>query len=857
MQVGSKDTLLPPAAENMPPDDTFPAQCQEDLDALVGYLHKINVDSLKPLKPVLQVRKVLLTGASGFLGRCLVEQLIRTYEDKSDKIHVYCLIQADNEEHGIMQMRKALQDAELWGDDLAPCIHVLPANLHEDRFGLGDEQWKMLLSEMDAVYHLSAGLQLAAPYETIRLSNTASFQRVLEVCTTWRMKHLFYASTMAIFPQYFCHFGGEFAGMPIIQDGHPEVALMKRHFPPWVMGYPWATVVAERVTLEAGRLIGIGVACFRIPEANIHSKTGYTEPEDAATLMQQAILQVRMSPPGAMRAMATNPIDSVVDLMCKITLNPERKNQIYHVVNPHVQYIRTEPWPAWFALTGHCVREVAYQEFKAAHEAIGDASAITEFWPLLDHFEEYWFTAVNEHTGRSWPISVGTVIEDTPNHPGWPDPLEMVGTSWGWIHRHTDLWPYDTKWMNVVHLPELHIQEAVQLIFKYELDHKVVLPAHAREGWQRLILDMESQNRPFFCAPGLFIQMHHNMSSRIQLFRFLKHFPEIKEELIEKPVFVIGLNRTGTTFLHRLIDATGVFQSPRGYDQIVVLKEELDVTAPDFNEERRLLWREMMGVVEREWVAKGVHDLGDDEPEEDWGPFDMAFNSLSYDVLHDLPDYVAWLDQQPLTEVYAEHKLWVQFLQWVRRKRAQAAGKDPDEVLTLARRRWVFKMPFHLRTLPALMRTYPDAAFVHTHRDLQKVVPSWCHLVQVAREAAKTCPLPLDLTHVGSVHLRILADMLQRSCVFREGRPDLAPRICDVQYNDLVANPKRTVYAILRHLGVALDEGVRDHLAVYLQKVESQRKEKKVSSCPASLCRQSASQHSADMQLRDAMCRQR
>merc|ERR1712060_909431 len=69
--------------------------------------------------------------------------------------------------------------------------------------------------------------------------------------------------------------------------------------------------------------------------------------------------------------------------------------------------------------------------------------------------------------------------------------------------------------------------------------------------------------------------------------------------------------------------------------------------------------------------------------------------------------------------------------------------------------------------------------------------------------------------------------MLQRSCVFREGRPDLAPRICDVQYNDLVANPKRTVYAILRHLGVALDEGVRDHLAVYLQKVESQRKEKK------------------------------
>ena len=122
VQVGSKDTLLPPAAENMPPDDTFPAQCQEDLDALVGYLHKINVDSLKPLKPVGHVRKVLLTGASGFLGRCLVEQLIRTYEDKSDKIHVYCLIQADNEEHGIMQMRKALQDAELW--ELAPPLAV-------------------------------------------------------------------------------------------------------------------------------------------------------------------------------------------------------------------------------------------------------------------------------------------------------------------------------------------------------------------------------------------------------------------------------------------------------------------------------------------------------------------------------------------------------------------------------------------------------------------------------------------------------------------------------------------------------------------------------------------------------------
>jgi thioester reductase-like protein len=233
---------------------------------------------------------------------------------------------------------------------------------------LAEEDFAHLAGEMDAVYHLAADLSLMSSYPAVRETNTRSFASVLELALT-KVKQVVYASTMGVFPQYFCNFSAEFAGLRIEDEAMPDLALMRSVLPPGLVGYPWSKLVVEHAMLFA-RACGVPVAIMRLPQTGIAASTGYTQSTDIKDRIVSAILDTGLAPKG-FRTQWTEPVDTVSEILVNLSLRPHREHTIYHLVNPR-------PVTHGLGLRdfGLDVREVSYPSSAPAGPAVPGARPV-------------------------------------------------------------------------------------------------------------------------------------------------------------------------------------------------------------------------------------------------------------------------------------------------------------------------------------------------------------------------------------------------------------------------------------------------------------------------------------------------
>ena len=177
---------------------TLPPQCQRDLDNLRAFVRRAIGDG-KPAAavPVTEVKEVLLTGATGFVGRFVLRDLL----SMEGGLVVHCLVRATDGEHGLQRLRGALEEADMWDEASAARIRVVTGDVGEARFGLSRAAFDDLARRIDAVHHFAAEVSLSASYLAIRKANAFSMRNILELCLHTRLKHLFHASTMGVYPQ--------------------------------------------------------------------------------------------------------------------------------------------------------------------------------------------------------------------------------------------------------------------------------------------------------------------------------------------------------------------------------------------------------------------------------------------------------------------------------------------------------------------------------------------------------------------------------------------------------------------------------------------------------------------------------
>lgn len=269
-----------------------------------------------------------------------------------------------------------------------------------------------------------------------------------------------------------------------------------------------------------------------------------------------------------------------------------------------------------------------------------------------------------------------------------------------------------------------------------------------------------------------------------------QQYPQHADVVIERPIFVTGLVRTGTTALHRLLGADPAHQGLHMW-----LAEFPQPRPPRDIWEANPLYRQLDAQFARHHAENpgytGLHFMAAYELEECWQLLRQSLHSVSYETLAHLPGYAQWLSQQDWTPSYRRH----------RRNLALIGLNDVDK-------RWVLKNPSHLFALDALMATYPDALIVQTHRPVQTIMASMCSLAQHTADGWSTTFVGAQ---IGSDAMETWSRGLQR---FNTARAKYdAAQFYDVDYHDLVTDPLGTVAALYRHFGLTLTDAARQAMA--------------------------------------------
>lgn len=260
-----------------------------------------------------------------------------------------------------------------------------------------------------------------------------------------------------------------------------------------------------------------------------------------------------------------------------------------------------------------------------------------------------------------------------------------------------------------------------------------------------------------------------------------RRHPEHAEVAIERPIFVTGLPRSGTTAVHRLLNADPAHQGLEMW-----LTEMPQPRPPRETWADNPVYQRIEAAFEKHHVEHpefmGVHHISADQVEECWQLLRQSAMSVSYECLAYLPGYSQWLAGRDWTDAYRRH-----------RRNLQLIGL-PD-----ANRRWVLKNPSHLFALDAIFEVYPDALIIQMHRDPRTIIASVCSLNEQASAGwSEKFRGPV----VGRTQLDLWARGAQR---FLEDRKrHNAAQFVDVYYDDFVANPIGTVGSIYRHFDIPL-----------------------------------------------------
>ena len=283
-------------------------------------------------------------------------------------------------------------------------------------------------------------------------------------------------------------------------------------------------------------------------------------------------------------------------------------------------------------------------------------------------------------------------------------------------------------------------------------------------------------------------QVLANLVTRLRLVALRKARPQIAAEVIDGPLVVIGLPRTGTSALVDLLAQDPGARAPLQWE-VQNLFPPTDKA--HWRDDPRIAAMEAQlqaGASANPIVALGLHSYGARLPDECNSFLGLEFWSPGLSVLAHLPAYSQWLEEVHLKRPYRSHRWVLQHLQ-----HHGPAG------------RWTLKSPFHVFDLPALLAEYPDAVFVQPHRDPLALMPSMCGLYATIRgEAAgdpRRCQTGRELCALWGAGLR-------RALAARDD-PSLNARVFDISHRDLARDPMGVLASVYQRFDLPFSEATR------------------------------------------------
>lgn len=264
-----------------------------------------------------------------------------------------------------------------------------------------------------------------------------------------------------------------------------------------------------------------------------------------------------------------------------------------------------------------------------------------------------------------------------------------------------------------------------------------------------------------------------------------KQYPEIAQQKIVKPVFIIGLGRTGSTILHDILAQDPASRAPLTWEVTYASPPPQTAT---FETDPRIAKTEAgfppMDV--RREKFKAMHPTGAQLSQE---CVVMMGDTMSTPLFHNqfrVPSYQDWVDTADRTHVYDFHKQQLQHLQ---------SGHKLD--------RWVLKTGAHMWGLDHLLETYPDARIVFTHRDPVKSLTSYASLTALVREMGSD---HVDKFEVAQDWNARLTAKLQRAIAVRAAKDYPQAIFYDMKFSEFVRDQFAVVEQIYDAFGLPMTE---------------------------------------------------
>lgn len=283
----------------------------------------------------------------------------------------------------------------------------------------------------------------------------------------------------------------------------------------------------------------------------------------------------------------------------------------------------------------------------------------------------------------------------------------------------------------------------------------------------------------------------HSLRMRLRAQQWFTAHPEIADEQIIAPVVVVGMMRSGTTLMQRLIAADPAVACAFGWEvQQVAPRLDWDPLAPDPRIDAALAREEQTRTFAADLFA--IHPMYALEAEEEIVFLADAFLSHVPESGAHLPAYRSYLDTADFAPAYDHLHRMLQLLQWQKRRR----GEPTD--------RWVLKTPAHLGYLPELRDRFPDAHLVHLHRDPRETIPSGASLNATLHAMHAD---QVDLHRVGAEWIERMGWTNDRALAARRAWATAgAGGVTDVRFEDLLADPFAEVGRVYADLGADVSE---------------------------------------------------
>ncbi|WP_036508148.1 sulfotransferase family protein [Nocardioides sp. URHA0020] len=278
----------------------------------------------------------------------------------------------------------------------------------------------------------------------------------------------------------------------------------------------------------------------------------------------------------------------------------------------------------------------------------------------------------------------------------------------------------------------------------------------------------------------------HSLRMRLRAQEWVRRHSEIADEQVVDPVVVVGMMRSGTTLLQRLLAADPRFRCARGWE-VVEVAPRLDHRWD--GDDPRIAKAVAREEASRQWVPElyAIHPMHALEAEEEIVFLADAFLSHVPEAGAHVPAYRSWIDTQDFAPAYEHLHRMLQLLQWQQRRRGIEAE------------RWVLKTPAHLGYLDVLWARFPGLHVVHLHRDPVETIASGASLNATLHAMHADT---VDLHRIGAEWIERMGWTDDRATATRAGWP--GSLVTDVEFAEAVADPIGQVARVYDALGLDL-----------------------------------------------------